>query len=57
MKTVKLENGMVINVVYPEEADSVLTDEDRKMDLRVCEAIRAAIKKTKFLESLRHSKI
>lgn len=53
MKTVKLENGMVVSVVYPKEVDSVLTDEDREMDLRVQEAVRAAIEKTKFLESLR----
>ena len=55
MKTIRLENGMVVSVVYPEETDSVLTDEDREMDLRVHEAVRAAIKKTKFLESLRKS--
>ncbi len=53
MKTVRLKNGMVISVVYPEETDSVLTNEDREMDLRVQEAVRAAIEKTKFLESLR----
>ena len=53
MKTVRLKNGMVVSVVYPEEVDSVLTNEDREMDLRVQEAVRAAIKKTKFLESLR----
>ena len=53
MKTVRLKNGMVVSVVYPEEVDSVLTDEDREMDLRAREAVRAAIERTKFLESLR----
>ena len=53
MKTIKLGNGMVINVVYPEEVNSVLSDEDREMDIRVREAVRAAIERTKFLESLR----
>lgn len=53
MKTIKLENGMVINVVYPEEVNSVLSDEDREMDIRVREAVCAAIERTKFLESLR----
>ena len=57
MKTVKLENGMIINVVYPNEVSSVLTPEDKEMDSRVCFAIRAAIEKTRFLEGLRRSKI
>lgn len=53
MKIVRLKNGMVVSVVYPEEVDSVLTDEDREMDLRAREAVRVAIERTKFLESLR----
>jgi hypothetical protein len=57
MKTVKLENGMVITVVSPEEASLVLTPEDKEMDSRVRFAVRAAIEKTQFLESLRQSKI
>ena len=57
MKTVKLENGMVINVVYPDEVSSVLTPEDKEMDARAQFAVRAAIEKAQFLESLRHSKI
>ena len=57
MKTVKLENGMVITVVSPEEVSSVLTPEDKEMDSRVRFAVRAAIEKTQFLESLRQSKI
>ncbi len=57
MKTIKLENGMVITVVSPEEVSSVLTDEDKEMDARACFAVRAAIEKTQFLESLRQSKI
>jgi hypothetical protein len=57
MKTVKLENGMVVNVVYPDEVSSVLTPEDKEMDSRVCFAVRAAIEKAQFLESLRRSKI
>lgn len=57
MKTVKLKNGMVVNVVYPEEVSSVLTDEDKEYDARAQEAVRAAIAKTKFLENLRRSKI
>lgn len=56
MKTIELENGMVITVVSPEEAPSVLTSEDKEMDARVSFAIRAAIEKTQFLESLRYSK-
>ena len=57
MKTVKLENGMVVNVVYPDEVSSVLTDEDKEYDARAQEAVRAAIAKIKFLENLRRSKI
>ena len=57
MKTVKLENGMVITVVSPEEVSSVLTPEDKEMDARAQFAVRAAIEKAQFLESLRHSKI
>ena len=57
MKTVKLENGMVITVVSPKEVSSVLTPEDKEMDARAQFAVRAAIEKTQFLESLRHSKI
>jgi hypothetical protein len=57
MKTVKLENGMVVNVVYPDEVSSVLTDEDKEMDARARFAVRAAIEKTRFLENLRHSNL
>lgn len=57
MKTMKLEDGMVITVVSPEEVSSVLTPEDKEMDARAQFAVRAAIEKTQFLESLRHSKI
>lgn len=57
MKTIKLENGMVITVVSPEETSLVLTSEDKEMDSRVRFAVRAAVEKTQFLESLRHSKI
>ena len=57
MKTVKLENGMVVTVVSPEEVSSVLTPEDKEMDARAQFAVREAIERTQFLESLRHSKI
>ena len=57
MKTVKLKNGMVVNVVYPDEVSSVLTPEDKEMDARAQFAVRAAIEKAQFLESLRRSKI
>lgn len=57
MKTVKLENGIVITVVSPEETFSVLTPEDKEMDARAQFAVRVAIERTQFLESLRHSKI
>lgn len=57
MKTVELENGMVITVVSPEEVSSVLTPEDKEMDSRVRFAVRAAIEKTQFLENLKYSKI
>ena len=53
MKTIKLENGTVVNVVYPEEVDLVLTAEDKEMDTRAREAVRAAVERNKFLESLR----
>lgn len=53
MKIIKLENGITVKVVYPEEVDLVLTDGDKEMDLRVKEAVRVAIKKTKFLKGLR----
>ena len=52
MKTVKL-NGKEIKVVYLDELDSVLTEEDKEMDERVREAIRAAIEKEKFLKRFR----
>lgn len=57
MKTVKLENGMVAKVVYPEEVDLVLTPEDREMDARAREAVRVAVEKTEFLKKLRENKI
>ena len=57
MKTVKLENGMVVNVVYPDEVSSVLTSEDKEMDARALFAVHAAIEKTRFLESLRYSNL
>lgn len=57
MKTVKLKDGRVIKVVYPEEVEFTLTQEDKEMDARACFAVRAAIEKTQFLESLRQSKI
>ena len=57
MKTVKLENGIVITVVSPKEVSSVLTPEDKEMDARAQFAVRAAIEKAQFLESLRRSKI
>ena len=57
MKTIKLENGMVITVVSPEEVSLVLTPEDKEMDSRVRFAVHAAIEKTQFLENLKRSKI
>lgn len=57
MKTVKLKDGRVIKVVYPEEVEFTLTQEDKEMDARARFAVRAAIEKTQFLESLRQSKI
>lgn len=57
MKTVKLKNGMVVQVVYPEEVDLVLTPEDREMDARAREAVSVAVEKTEFLRKLRENKI
>lgn len=57
MKTVKLKNGTVIKVVYPEEVEFTLTQEDKEMDARACEAVRVAIEKQKFLENLKKNKI
>ena len=57
MKTVKLKNGMVIKVVYPEEVEFTLTQEDKEMDARAREAVRVAIEKQKFLENLKKNKI
>lgn len=57
MKTVKLKDGTVIKVVYPEEVEFTLTQEDKEMDARVCEAVRAAIEKQRFLEDLKRNKI
>ena len=54
MKTVKL-NGMNINVVYPDEVSSVLTDEDKEYDARAQEAVRAAIAKTEFLKQFKRT--
>ena len=52
MKTVKL-NGKEIKVVYSDELDSVLTEEDKEMDERAREAVRVAIEKEKFLKRFR----
>ena len=57
MKTVKLKNGTVIKVVYPEEVEFTLTQEDKEMDARAREAVRVAIEKQKFLENLKRNKI
>lgn len=57
MKTVKLKDGTVIKVVYPDEVEFTLTQEDKEMDARVREAVRAAIEKQKFLENLKRNKI
>ena len=51
METIKLKNGLKVNIVYPNEANDFLSDEDKEMDSRAREAIRAAIRKTKFLKS------
>jgi len=56
MKTVKLKDGRVIKVVYPEEVEFTLTQEDKEMDARAREAVRAAIEKQKFLENLKKNK-
>lgn len=53
MKTVKLINGMVVNVVYPDEVFSILTNEDKEMDARACEAVCAAIAKAEFLSQFK----
>ena len=34
MKTVKLKDGTVVKVVYPEEVEFTLTQEDKEMDAR-----------------------
>lgn len=57
MKTVKLKDGRVIKVVYPEEVELTLTQEDKEMDARAREAVRVAIEKQKFLENLKRNKI
>ena len=54
METVKLKNGLKVNIVYPNEVNDFLSDEDKEMDSRAREAIRAAIRKTNFLKSLKH---
>ena len=50
METVKLSNGLKVNIVYPNEVEKYLSDEDKEMDRRAREAIRAAIAKHKFLK-------
>lgn len=57
MKTVKLKDETVIKIVYPEEIEFTLTQEDKEMDARACEAIRVAIEKQRFLENLKRNKI
>lgn len=57
MKTVKLKDGTVIKVVYPEEVEFTLTQEDKEMDARAREAVRVAIEKQRFLENLKRNKI
>lgn len=39
----------VVKVVYPDEVSSYLTEEDKEMDERACEAVRTAIAKAEFL--------
>ena len=51
MKIVKLANGLKVKIVYPNEVNEYLTDEDKEMDRRAKEAIRVAIEKHKFLKN------
>ena len=52
MKTINV-NDKEVKVVYPDELDSVLTEEDKEMDARAREAVRVAIEKEKFLKRFR----
>ena len=50
MTIVKLDNGKEVKVIYPNEVNDYLTEEDKEMDRRAKEAVRAAVAKLKFLK-------
>ena len=41
-------NGQIIQVIEKDEADQYLSESDKEMDARACEAVRVAIEKAKF---------
>jgi len=47
IRTIRLKNNKVVNIVTPESVNSVLTEEDIEMDYRANEAVKAAINKAK----------
>lgn len=47
IRTIRLKNNKVVNIVTPESVNSVLTEEDIEMDCRANEVIKAAINKAK----------
>lgn len=47
IRTIRLKNNKVVNIVTPESINSVLTEEDIEMDYRANEAVKAAINKAK----------
>lgn len=47
IRTIRLKNNKVVNIVTPESVNSFLTEEDIEMDYRANEAVKAAINKAK----------
>lgn len=47
IRTIRLKNNKVVNIVTSESVNSVLTEEDIEMDCRANEAVKAAINKAK----------
>lgn len=52
VRTIRLKNNKVVNIVTSESVNSVLTEEDIEMDYRANEAVKAAINKAKVCKKL-----
>lgn len=52
MTTVSTKSGRIIKVVSREEEKSTLAESDTEMDERAVEAVKAAIKRLRFVRNL-----